>query len=289
MPLPEDGTPYLRQLISESREMKTKPLPSGWGLTAGTPWFGIAHGVDSPGEWEEDQRQAYVLDKLSQKYPEPYVNLPAQVANEVEAYRRGERKDLQTPYHYRGWYTSGAPLHNIVQSFSAVPSLAYSASALAANAVDPVAPFDPDAKKTWDSSLNTLTGYGAEALGLVPKGTPTYADAAEDARYQRGNNAARREAGMGREEWNKAGEVLADSKVDAMYVDGNEHLQKAGVPPIPALFLGAGMDAVTDPYNGLNKAVKAAKLGKPALSSLLKEFGIGQGMAGAATAMGYGQ
>lgn len=285
MPPEEDSDVYLRKLISEAKQMKPKPLPGTWELMVGHPGI-VAHGIDSQGEWDEDQRQAYVLQRLADKYPEPRMALPNGVAREVEAYKAGDRRDLQTPYHYRGWYTSGAPIHNVVQSMAAVPSLAYSASGMLANAVDPVAPYDPNAKKTFDSSLNTLTGYGAEALGLVPKGTPTYADAAEEARQQRGNNVSRRAAGMGRSDWNATNQALADAKVDAMYRDGVEHLQDAGVPRVPSLFLGAAMDAVTDPYNGLGAAVKAAKVGRPALANLLKEFGLGQAAAGLAASAG---
>lgn len=288
MPLPEDGGPYVRQLIEEAKGMKTKPLPGTWELMVGHPGV-LAHGIDSQGEWDEDQRQAYVLSRLSEKYPEPYTNLPAPLARDVEAFRAGNRKDIQTPYHYRGWFTSGAPLHNVMQSLNAYPSLAYAGSAMLANAVDPKSPYDPDAKKVWDRSLNTITGTGAEALGLVPQGTRTFADSAADANTQRGSNAVRRSENKGRAAWNEKTWQEADANTDAMYTDGSEHFQRAGVPRVPALFLGAATDAVMDPFGEIAAAAQATRRGLPALRNLIKEFGFGQAAAGLAAAGGRPQ
>lgn len=286
MPTSENGDAYLRQLLDEARQMKTKPLPTGasWGWN---PSY-LTHGIDTQAEWDEDQRHDYVLSKLAATYPDPRMSLPNRLAQEVEAYKEGRRKDIQSPYHYRGWYTSGAPLHNVVQGISALPSLAYAGSAMLANAVDPVAPYDPNAKKTWDSSLNTLTAYGAEAAGLVPKGTPTFADVAEDARQQRGDTRGRLAANKSREAWNADTQAEADKRTDSMYIDGTEHYERAGVPKPAAYFLGAFSDSALDPWGGLGFAARTARAGKPmrALRDLISEFGLGQAAAGVAATGG---
>jgi hypothetical protein len=157
-----------------------------------------------------------------------------------------------------------------------------------ANAVDPVAPYDKDAKKKWDSSLNTLTGYGAEAIGLVPRGTPTFADAAANARDQRGNRTARYAADMDLPSWRNKVQEDATNQANDMYVDGVEHYERAGMPKPYAYFAGAAQDAVLDPYNGLGRAVGIAQAGKPmgALWDLVKEFGFGQAAAGLAASSG---
>ena len=282
MPAEDSPDSYLRQLIEESRGIKTKPLPSSaaWGWNPSI----LTHGIDSQAEWNEDQRQAYILGKLAEKYPDARASLPPDVAEEVEAFRGGKRTDLTTPYHYRGVLTAGAPLHNLFQGMSTVPALMYAGSAKLANAVDPVAPFDPDADKKWNTALNTLTGYGAEWAGLVPKGTKTFADVAAEANDQRGNTAARQAENMSLQSWRNKVQEDAVQKVDDMYIDGPEHFRRAGVPHVPSLFMGAGADAVMDPYNGLGNAMRLAKSGAPmkALWGLAKEFGLTQGAAGLA-------
>jgi len=281
----EDG--YLRQLIEESKGIKTKPLPGMGSLAWNHPGV-LGYGIDSQAEWNEDQRHAYILGKLAERYPDAHASLPPHVAHEVEAFRNGERTDLTTPYHYRGVFTAGAPLHNLFQGMATVPALMYAGSAKLANAVDPVAPYDPDADKKWNSALNTLTGYGAEAVGLVPKGTKTFADVAAEASDERGNAAARWEADMPLQAWRDKVQADAANKVNDMYIDGPEHFQRAGVSRVPSLFMGAATDAIMDPYNGLGNAVRIAKSGAPlkALWGLVKEFGFNQGAAGLAASRG---
>lgn len=281
MPYEQEDADYLRQLIAEARELKTKPLPGGVSLAVNHPGY-LAYGTDTPGEYDQDQRNQYILSRLSERYPRPTAALPFPVAEAVVNYKQGNMPDIESPYHYRGWFTSGAPLHNVVTSLSSLPAAAYGASGMLANAVDPVAPFDPDAKKKFDAALNTLTAYGAEERGWVPKGTKTFADVAEDARLARG---AWRGGPIGREGYNAAVADLATRT--ASQASGGDHWQRLGVPETPALFLGAATDAVLDPYNGLGGFARMAKEGKRAraLLELTKEFGYGQAMAGGITAM----
>jgi hypothetical protein len=286
---------FIRSLIEEARTMKTKPLP-GAGSTARNLWNFpslphamvrmLYYGQDSEKEWESDQRRAHVLKRLSAKYPGGVGVSNPGARRELLSYELGELKDIESPYHNRGFFTAGAPLHNMVQYMGAFPSMAYSASAMAANAIDPVAPFDPDAKRKWDSSLNTAGAYVPEALGLVPKGTKTYADVAEDARYARGTvpfdvTQAGKE---GRGEYLASVQGDADAASSDLYTDGTEHYMRQGVPRLPALFMGALSDSVLDVYGGWVSAGKLARQGKPAKAAweMAKEWGLGQTMAGLA-------
>jgi len=280
--LADDDADYIRQLMAEARAMKTKPLPGTLSLVAGHPGF-IAHEIDSPGEYDADQRQQYVLSRLADRYERPVASLPAHLAAAVGEYKRGELKDIDNPYHYRGWYTSGAPLHNFAKAFQSFGSGAYAVSALAANAVDPVVPFDPDAKKKFDTALNTLTGYGAEAAGLVPRGTPTFASVAEDARDQRGAMRGMDALPEQRAVWNAMVAQAHTNKTDALYGEGDKHFQRTGMSETPAAFAGAFTDAVLDPWNGLGRAAKMARAGMKvkALREVVGEFGMPMGAAAA--------
>jgi hypothetical protein len=278
----DEDTAYLRQLMAEARAMKTKPLPGTISLIAGHPGV-IANEIDSPAEWAADQRQQYVLSRLAERYERPVASLPAHLAAAVGEYKRGELKDIDSPYHYRGWFTSGAPLHNVATAFQTLGSGAYAASALAANAVDPAAPFDPDAKKKFDTALNTLTAYGAEAAGLVPRGTPTFASVAEDARYQRGAMGGMDALPEQRAVWNAMVGQAHTNKTNDLYGTGDKHFQRAGMSETPAAFAGAFTDSVLDPWNGLGRAAKMARAGMKvkALKEVVGEFGFPMGTAAA--------
>lgn len=277
----------LRRLMAEAQAMKTQPPPSGLSLIAGHPGL-LAYESDSPGEWEEDQRQKYILDRLREaedRDPQALLGLPAKVTSDVLAYRQGKLTDLDSPYHYRGWFTTGAPIRNVLHSLSAYPSAAYAASAMLANAVDPQAPFDRDAKSKWDSALETITAHKASDLGLVPKDPPTFASIANEARANRGRMGGT--LPHARREWNDLVAYDADQRADDTMIDGAGHYERLGVNPTAARFLGAASDSVLDPYNGLGGFVRMAKQGKNAraLWELGKEFGVGQGMAAAPSVM----
>lgn len=274
----DDGD-YIRQLLGEARNIKTKPLPGAISLTANHPWT-PGHAVDSPGEWEADQRRAYVLSRLAEKYPGGQGLSDPSMAQEVQDYQAGRLKDLTTPYHYRGWYTAGAPLHSAMQWMGAFPAMAYAASAGLANAVDPVAPYDKDAGKKWNAAVNTVGMGVPELVGMVPLGTKSLWEAGEQAKHDRGNvsfSTARQK------EFDEIG-AAADKQVDDMMIDGSEHYRKAGMPKTPALFMGALSDSLLDPYGGWSQAMKAASQGQRASAAwnLAKEWGLGQGFAGVA-------
>jgi hypothetical protein len=232
--------------------------------------------LDSDKERQEDQRQVALLERLAKQYPTgaDRTKLDPRLAADIGSYERGELGDIQSPYHYRGWWTPGAPLYDVVQNFASVPQMAVAGSQRLANWVDPEATPYPKAKQQFDSALNSFTGYGAEAMGLVPKGTPTMADVAEEARAMRGN----RPEGYWPGAWNDAVSGYASQRGGELQLSAADSLEAAGVPRTPALIAGTAMDSVLDPWNGLGGAVKAARAGKRALGSLVGEFGLGQAM-----------
>ncbi|NBW20067.1 MAG: hypothetical protein EBR82_70060 [Caulobacteraceae bacterium] len=269
-----DPVDDIRRLVYEASAMKTKPLPGTASLLTNHPGA-IAYETDSEKEWENDQRRKHLLAGLTELYPTGDRRIPPEISDEMIRYARGKIPDIETPYHYRGWYTPGAPLYGAIQGMMLAPSLAYSVSARAANAVDPDAPFDPEAKRKFDSTVNSFGATLPEYMGLVPKGTPTLGTAAEERRLSRGNLPWHWEPS----EWNGYVDDRANRDMQDMYIDGKQHWMRTGVPEVPALFLGAMSDSVLDPYTGWANAVKNARMGNRAAAAmgLAKEYGWGTG------------
>jgi hypothetical protein len=249
---------------------------SAWSMPGRLARSVLGYELDSDKEWADKQRQEQLLKRLAAEHASPAdrARLDPRIAAEIGSYERGELDNLKSPYHWRGLFTPGAPLYNSVAWFSSVPQVAVAGSQRLANWVDPEANPYPNAKKQFDSALNTATFYGAEGAGLVPKGTPTVVDVAEDAREMRG----RRPAGYPPTAWDETVSHAAQKKASELQLSASDSLKASGVPAVPAMIAGTAMDSVLDPFNGLGAAVKAARAGVPALRHLVQEFALPQAM-----------
>lgn len=234
------------------------------------PYSALGYERDSDKEWADKQRQVALLDRLS-KASAP---LNPRIDAEVTAYKQGDLDHLKSPYHWRGVFAPGAPLYNAMAWYSSIPQIPVAASQRLANWVDPKGNPYPNAKKQFDSALNTVTMYGAEDRGWVPKGTPTVADVAENARELRG----RRPEGFPPTAWDEVVSQAASKEAGDLQLSAADSLEAAGVPHAPAVIAGTAMDSVMDPWNGLGHAWRAARAGKSALFPLLGEFGTGQAL-----------
>lgn len=263
----------LRRLIAETNALPKAQLP-GWGsLTWNHPGV-LAYGVKDPQQYDQDMRRAHFLDAAK-----VMEDLPPQLALEAHRYKTGQMGDLRSPYHRRGYLAPGAPLHNAMGWMQSLPSMGYHASAMLANAVDPVAPYDPDAKRKFDSALNTFTMYGAEDRGLVPKGTPTIMEPV----------SAGKEA-MGSVPWHRLSPDNVYGVIDAvtsaaqsgMLMDGRTHLTRAGVPSAAAGVLGAVMDGTMDPFVGLPTTWALSRAGKTgaAAVNMAQDYALPLGIEG---------
>ena len=236
----------------------------------------IGYEMDSQKEWEDKQRQEKLLQRLSTIHSTPAdrAKIDPRIASEIDSYQRGELDSLKSPYHWRGVFAPGAPWYNTMSMFGAVPQMAVAGSQRLANWVDPEANPYPNAKKQFDSALNTATLYGAEERGWVPRGTPTAADVAEQARQMRG----RRPENIAPGAWDEIVSGVSQKQAADLHLSASDALHAAGVPKTAATILGTGMDSVMDPWNGLGHAVSAARAGKRALGALVGEFGTGQAL-----------
>jgi hypothetical protein len=253
-----------------------EPLDSLYNLPGRLARSVAGYEMDSQKEWEDKQRQEKILQRLSAAHPTQAdrAKIDPRIASEMGSYERGELDSLKSPYHWRGVFAPGAPLYNAAAAFSAVPQMAVASSQRLANWVDPQGNPYPNAKKQFDSALNTATLYGAEAAGMVPKGTPTVVDVAEQAREMRG----RRPANIAPGAWDEIVSGVSQQQAADLQLSASDSLHAAGVPKTAAMILGTGMDAVLDPLNGLGHAVRAARAGKSALGALATEFGTGQAL-----------
>jgi hypothetical protein len=253
-----------------------EPLDSQYNLPGRLARSVLGYEMDSQKEWDDKQRQEKLLQRLAALHPTPAdrAKIDPRIASEIGSYERGELDSLKSPYHWRGVLAPGAPLYNAVAVFSAVPQMAAAGSQRLANWVDPKGNPYPNAKKQFDSALNTATMYGAEERGWVPKGTPTVVDVAEQARQMRGQ----RPANIAPAAWDEIVSGVAQQQAADLQLSASNSLHAAGVPKTAAMILGTGMDSVMDPWNGLGHAAKAARAGQRALGSLIGEFGTSQAM-----------
>jgi hypothetical protein len=120
----------------------------------------------------------------------------------------------------------------------------------------------PGAEKNLQKSLNTLTVYGAEDYGLVPRNTGTAMDVDESARETRGmvpwhasvDEAAERMADI---------DAASGAMKDRFLPTGYDHLTKSGIPAKYAQYWGPVMDMVLDPSPAIVDAWKLSKAGNP--------------------------
>ena len=253
-----------------------EPLDSLYNLPGRLARSVAGYEMDSQKEWADKQRQDKLLQRLAAQHPTQAdrAKIDPRIASEMGSYERGELDSLKSPYHWRGVLAPGAPLYNAGAMFSAIPQMAVASSQRLANYVDPQGNPYPNAKKQFDSALNTATLYGAEAAGMVPKGTPTVVDVAEQAREMRG----RRPENVAPAAWDEMVAGVAQKQAADLQLSASDSLHAAGVPKTAAMILGTGMDSVMDPWNGLGHAVRAARVGKRALGALAGEFGVSQAL-----------
>jgi hypothetical protein len=272
----------VREARAAAAAMKTKPLPGALGMLAGHPGV-LAYEYDSPEEYENDQRRAELLRRLSdyaeQNKLNPLGTFGPDLSSDINAYRRGEVDN--TPYHYRGYLAPGSPWSNAFQVLGGLAGTAYQGSRRLANAIDPAQNRYPDAKEGFDRALNTLTMYGAEDYGLVPRGTGTTVEITEEARRARGK--APWDAGVeGVKAYNELLAQGTQDKMDRAIPTGYNHLSELGAPYPVAMMGGAVMDMILDPNPAFLGAAMQARRGLPAMRELISETSLGGGPSAAA-------
>lgn len=281
---PEDYAAY-QEAHSAAKAMKTQPLPGRLSQVINHPGM-LSYEVDSPEEYANDQRRVELLRRLSEysKDINPLNAFGPELGGEINSFRRGDIDS--TPYHYRGPMSPGAPLHTGMQMFSALPAIAYNAGKVLGNQITPG--MYPGAEQNLAKAANTLTFYGAEDAGLVPKGTGTIVEDAEEARNARGKvpfDASARTL----DEIGYLASERAQRKIDQAIPAGHQHYESLGLPAAVAVPLGLTSDMILDPYTGALDAVKLARAGltSRAGGALMREAGMGYGPSAALGAPHY--
>lgn len=284
---PEEAA-IIRKLIEETNALPRAEMPNRLSLMANPALLATSE-IKSPQQYDQDMRRKHFLDKLSKEFPNPNY-LPHQLAGPLSKYNHGRMSDLDSPYQYNGVFQGRAPLAKAFQWWASMPAMALNTSRLAANAIDPAQKRYPDAGKNLAKAVNTLTVYGAEDYGLVPKGTGTVADDFANESYARGQVPW-----MALDRSEPFGEIRESTQanIDRAIPSSYQHLAEAGIPENVAMPWGAMMDMMMDPHPGFVGAASRARRGLPYGRELAREVGLGMGPSSAPPAVdaarrGYG-
>lgn len=263
---------FILKLIEETNALPKAQMPNRLALLANPALLATSE-IKSPQQYDQDMRRKHFLDKLSDEFRNPNY-LPPDLSGPLIEYKHGRMDDLGSPYQYNGFFQGRAPLAKGFQWWASMPAAALNASRLAADAIDPAQKRFPDAGKNLAKAVNTLTAYGAEDYGMVPKGTGTVADDYAAEHYARGQvpwQALDRSKPFGeiRE--------ITQANIDRAIPSSHQHLMESGVPEGAALPWGAMMDMMLDPYPGFVGAAAKARRGLPFARELLGEAGLGMG------------
>lgn len=277
---PEEAA-FIRRLIEETNALPQAKMPNRLALMANPALLATSE-IKSPQQYDQDMRRKHFLDKLSEEFQNPNY-LPPQISGPLIDYKHGRMSDLDSAYQYNGVFQGRAPLAKAFQWWASMPAIALNTSRAAAHAIDPAQNRYPDAGKNLAKAVNTLTVYGAEDYGLVPKGTGTVADDFANESYARGQvpwQALDRSTPFG--EIRESTQAAMDRAIPSSY----QYLEEAGVPESVAMPWGAMMDMMLDPYPGFVGAAVKARRGLPYGRELASEIGIGLGPASAVPAVG---
>jgi len=254
---PEDME-FLRQLVKETKDLPRFERPGFVSRIINHPGA-LAYQTKSADQYDQDMRRAHFLEKINERFPKgPTGFLPSAVTGPAVDYEYGKLPDLKSPYQ-RGLLTPGGHLSNVLNGMAALPSAAYSLSGVLANSVDPEAPWDPQAEKRLARAVNTLTMYGAEDFGLVPKGTGTFAD--ELPEQNRRKEQVSWQTLDPSSDYAEIDEATHKKQWEGTRT-GFDHYTALGASPGLATALGFFSDAALDPFNNLPHAALLARAGK---------------------------
>jgi hypothetical protein len=273
---------FIRQLIAETEALPRAKMPGGMSLLANHPGV-LSYETKTPEQYDADVRRKHFLEKVSEKYPNASY-LPSDIGGPLTDYRQGNLGDLGSPYQYNGMFSGRSPIGKGMAALGSVAAIPINASRMLAHNIDPAQNRFPDASKNLAVAANTLSMYGLEDAGVVPKGTGTIEneyDAEAEAR------AKVPWAVLDRRKPDAALREVAEGNIARTLPTPSEHLMEAGVPWWAALPWGGSMDMIMDPYPGFIGAARAARAGLPAGAMLAKEAAIGMGP-GTAIPTAYG-
>lgn len=274
----EDNFRAYEEAKAAAAAMRTKKIPSPFTRFAMNPLGFSGDALDTPQEYENDQRRTELLRRLSEyasQNPRYVVQqFGADIGGDINRYRRGEVDN--TPFHKRGVLSVGAPLHHAMQYMQATAAIPLQASKLAANQITPG--MYPSAGDDLAKAVNTLTLYKAEDMGLVPRGTGTTVEDSlkvEDARAKVPWNAN----SMAVDAVAEQAAQEAQKTMDRAVPSGWQHYMDMGLPHSVAIPLGVTHDMVADPYGAAFDVFRLARggLGGAAWKALGRDAAIGAG------------
>lgn len=229
------------------------------------PW---SYRPKSRERFDQDQRSAYVLSRLSEQFPGARASqeLPPELVRQVRAYE-------QSPEAWSAPHESVAgshPLYNGFQWAQSLPSAIYATGKMLGNEVDKAVYKSltgdeerndqfPEAYNQYQHSANTFTG------GVLDPTGPSYWKDVEGVRLQQD-----RAPQVGYYPSSILDQRIADEghKEAQQIEDGRQFLERSGANPAYASIAGPLLDATMSFPSSLGPAAQSLKAGKP-LSALL--------------------
>lgn len=244
---------------------KEQPLGTGWL----NPWF---YRLKSPERFDEDQRSAHVLKRLSEQSPgaRAYQELPHALAKQVDAYER-------SPEMWESSYESNAgdyPIYNAFMWAQSLPSAIYATGKMVGNEIDKrmykaltgdeeTKDVYPEAYNQYQHSANTFTG------GVFDPSGPSHWKDVAGTLIEQGNApkigyypSSILDQRIANENAAKAQEIE----------EGRTFLERSGAPAYVSNTLGPMMDAGLSWPSSIGPASQALRAGKP-LSALIDMAG----------------
>lgn len=264
---------YLRQLISESRGLPKDDSVS-LGDRAWNAWSVWTKKPKSADRMDADRRAAYVLSRLTEKYPRVWTHeeIPEHIRDAASLYQKDPSLWTSAYETREGDY----PIYHAAKWAQSLPSALYSTAKMVGNEAhkafaedDTVAkhvPY-PEAYGDYEYAVNTLTGGLSEGT-ILPKSRSYWHDVSGVPMQQ----ARKGQVGLYPSD---ARDSQVASKAHAamqQLEEGEQYLTRAGAHPAVAKAVGPVMDAALSVPSSIGPAVNALRAGKPAAA--LMDMGV---------------
>jgi hypothetical protein len=244
-------------------EQESAALPSKQRTPTMNPMSAWLSRMKSQDQFDQDQRAAYVLSKLSERSPgaTAFQHLPPTLAKQVIAYERDPEQWTSSYKPAAGNY----PIYNAAMWAQSLPSAIYATGKMAANSVDKAIyqamtgdeeknDVHPEAYDQYQHSANTFTG-GV----LDPSGPSHWRDVVDTEIEQQ------RAPRLGYLPGHTLDQRIADTNhaQNQEIEEGRAFLNRMGSNPYVSNVLGPVLDAGLSWPSSIGPAAQAIRAGKP--------------------------
>lgn len=252
----------IQAAMEESKTAEVKQSPSWGDVLSSTP-FSMAMQRKTDAHYERDQRQKYLLDRLSEMNTTPDFltaldngGMRSQVLQAI-----GRREELDSPYWSRGYLAPGQPIREGLDYVQAVSSLPVNVGRAISSNAFPDAPISKDAGSDLYTNINRLTG------GLLNPSDPKQIAWENERKYME-NRPIDDLSFIGDSPMNQNRILPRNTSIPMELasqkgvMDGRRIATEVGVPGEYAHWAGLPYDVFMDPGSGAGKIAGLAKAGR---------------------------